>query len=266
MKNKLTSALLIFFFVLSCNRVPVTGRNQVILIPDNEMHAMSFESYDEFLSSAKLSDDKEKTQMIKNVGSRIQKAVEAYMNENGLSKQIAGFEWEFNLVEDEQLNAWCMPGGKVVFYTGILPVCQDETGIAVVMGHEVAHAIARHGAERMTQQMGAQLGLTALSVALKDKPEQTKNIFMAAAGVGTQVGVILPFSRNNESEADHLGLIFMAMAGYNPQEAPTFWERMSAGGQGGTPEFLSTHPSHETRISDLKKWMPEAMSYYKPNN
>ena len=263
MKKSLKSVFLLALMVFACNKVPVTGRNPVILISDDEMHAMSFQSYDEFLKENKLSDDQQKTQMVKTVGANIQKAVEQYMAEHNLSKQIEGFEWEFNLVEDEQINAWCMPGGKVVFYTGILPVCQDEAGIAVVMGHEVAHAIARHGAERMTTQMTTQLGLTALSVALSEKPEQTQNMFMAAAGVGAQVGVLLPFSRKNESEADRLGLIFMAMAGYDPEEAPKFWQRMSSGSQGAPPEFLSTHPSHDTRIADLKKWMPEALTYYK---
>lgn len=264
MKKSLKSSLLLLLFVFACNKVPVTGRNQIILISDDEMHSMSFQSYDEFLSENKVSQDQEKTALIKKVGRNIQAAVEKYMAEHNLSNKIEGFEWEFNLVEDEQVNAWCMPGGKVVFYTGILPVCQDETGIAVVMGHEVAHAIARHGAERMTKQMGTQLGMTVLSEAVKSKPEQTQNIFMGAVGMGAQVGILLPFSRQNESEADHLGLIFMAMAGYNPQEAPKFWQRMSAGSQGAPPEFLSTHPSHDTRVADLNNWMPEAMSYYKP--
>ena len=177
---------------------------------------------------------------------------------------LKGFQWEFNTVESEEANAFCMPGGKVVFYTGILPICQDEAGVAVVMGHEVAHAIAKHGNERMSQGLVQQFGGVALSVALSDKPAQTQQLFQTAYGVGSQVGVMLPFSRLQESEADELGLIFMAMAGYDPHEAPKFWERMSAKSSGGAPpEFLSTHPSHETRIRKLNKAIPKAMEYYK---
>lgn len=264
MRKSLRSILLLLVLVFACKKVPVTGRNQFILISDDEMHAMSYQSYDEFLAENKLSTDQEKTQLIKKVGKNIQVAVEEYMKMHEISDEIAGFEWEFNLVEDEQVNAWCMPGGKVVFYTGIMPICKDEAGIAVVMGHEVAHAIARHGAERMTKQMSTQLGMSVLSEAMKSKPEETQNIFMGAVGMGAQVGVLLPFSRQNESEADHLGLIFMSMAGYDPHIAPKFWERMASNSQGAPPEFLSTHPSHETRIADLNKWIPEALKYYKP--
>jgi predicted Zn-dependent protease len=157
-----------------------------------------------------------------------------------------------------------MPGGKVAFYTAIMPICADENGVAVVMGHEVAHAIANHGAERMSQQLAAQMGLSVLGAAMGQNPTMTQDIFMQAVGMGTNIGM-LKFSRSHESEADHMGLIFMAMAGYDPNGAPSFWERMSAGGGGQPPEFLSTHPSHETRISDLKAWMPEALGYYKKN-
>jgi predicted Zn-dependent protease len=228
------------------------------------MNSMSFDAYDEFLSQHKLSTDAEQTQMVKRVGGRIQRAVENYAVENGIEDQLDGYEWEFNLVEDPNVNAWCMPGGKVVIYTGIMSVAQDKTGLAVVMGHEIAHAFAKHGAERMSQQLlsrGIGIGLEA---AMEDYPDQTKNIFMSAYGVGTQVGFLLPYSRVHESEADHLGLIFMAMAGYNPQEAPVFWERMAAQSKGSAPpEFLSTHPTHETRIQNLKDLVPEAMTYYR---
>lgn len=205
--------------------------------------------------------------MIKRCGARIQKAVESYFASQNQSKQLEGYEWEFNLVESDDVNAWCMPGGKVVFYTGILPVCKDETGIAVVMGHEVAHAVARHGNERMSQGLLAQFGGATLDAALAKNSAGTKQLAAAAFGIGAQYGALLPFSRKQESEADHLGIIFMAMAGYDPRTAVPFWERMSAGSKGGKPpEIMSTHPSDETRMANLNDRMPEAMKYYKPAN
>ena len=200
--------------------------------------------------------------MVKQVGAKIQGAVEKYFADNGMSKHLEGYVWEFNLIESDQANAWCMPGGKVAFYTGILPICQDDTGVAVVMGHEIAHAIAEHGGERMSQEMALQMGGMALSEAVKTKPQETQALFMTAFAVGAQFGAMLPFSRKHESEADHMGLIFMAMAGYDPREAPKFWERMSAGSGGAPPEFMSTHPSDETRIRQLYDRMPEALEYY----
>ena len=195
---------------------------------------------------------------------KIKSAVEKYMADNNLSDQLKGFNWEFNTVESDQVNAFCMPGGKVVFYTGILPICKDDAGVAVVMGHEVAHAIAKHGNERMSQGLIQQFGGVALSVAIADKPAETQQLFQTAYAVGSQVGVMLPFSRLQESEADDLGLIFMAMAGYDPHEAPKFWERMSANSGGSAPpEFMSTHPSHETRIKKLNAAIPKAMEYSK---
>jgi predicted Zn-dependent protease len=179
---------------------------------------------------------------------------------------VETFSWEFNLIEENVVNAWCMPGGKVAFYTGILAVCQDEEGIAVVMGHEVAHAVAKHGSERMSQGLVQQFGGTALQVALKDKPAETQSIYMAAYGLGAQYGAMLPFSRLHESEADEMGLVFMAMAGYDPRTAPKFWERMSAQSEGSAPlEFLSTHPSHKTRITKLNAQMGQAYSVYQKN-
>ncbi len=250
--------------VTACSSVPLTGRKQLNLIPDSEIMTMSFSQYDSFLKEHKLSSNKSQTAAVKRVGQKIAAAVESYFKQNGLSNQISGFQWEFNLVADDTPNAWCMPGGKVVFYEGILPITQTEAGIAVVMGHEIAHAVAKHGSERMTQEMAAQLGATALSLAISEKPEQTKAIYQTAFGVATQLGVILPYSRTHESEADRLGLIFMAMAGYNPQEAVEFWGRMEAmSGGGGTPGFLSTHPTNSARIRDLQKALPEAMEYYK---
>jgi predicted Zn-dependent protease len=253
----------ILLLLAGCSEVEITGRKQLILVPDSMMNSLSFQSYGEFLSSHNLSTNAEQTQMVKRVGGRIQKAVEQYCKTNNIENLLEGYKWEFNLVEDPNINAWCMPGGKVVVYTGILPVTQNEAGLAVVLGHEIAHAFAKHGAERMSQGLVVELGGAALSVALKDKPELTKNLFMQSYGIGTQLGV-LKYSRVQESEADHLGLVFMAMAGYNPQEAISFWQRMAAQKKGTqTPEFLSTHPADETRIQNLKDLLPEAMKYYK---
>jgi predicted Zn-dependent protease len=266
MKNLVISLAItaITIFVLqSCSTVPLTGRSQLNMIPSSEMLSMSFQQYDQFLKENKLSSNQSEVNLVKSTGVKIQHAVERYMESNNLSGRLNGYNWEFNLVESNEVNAWCMPGGKVVVYTGILPLTQDEAGLAVVMGHEIAHAIAEHGNERMSQGLLQQLGGVALSVALKDEPETTRGLFLAAYGVGTTVGVMLPFSRTQESEADHLGLIFMAMAGYDPHVATEFWKRMAASKQGGSPpEFLSTHPSDQTRINDINNWIPEAMKYY----
>jgi predicted Zn-dependent protease len=249
--------------VFACSTVPITGRKQLSLIPASEMLSMSYTEYDSVLKTSKLSTNQQQTQLVKKVGGRIQKAVETYFAEKGLSDQLKDYKWEFNLIESDEINAWCMPGGKVVVYTGILPITQNEVGLAVVLGHEISHAVAQHGAERMSQGLLAQLGGAALSVALQNKPAQTRQLWMSVYGVGAQVGVLLPYSRTHESEADHLGLIFMAMAGYDPHEAVTFWERMAASGGQKPPEFLSTHPADETRIADIKKELPEAMQYYR---
>lgn len=260
------SILLIVIVCLgyACATVPVTGRKQLSLVSNSEIIAASSLEYNKVLQQNKLSDDQEKVAMIKRVGSRIQKAVEEYMASKNLSAELQGFAWEFNLIEDDKtVNAWCMPGGKVAFYTAILPICKDENGVAIVMGHEVAHAVANHGRERMSQAMLANGFLGTLSAAMGQNPSLTQEILLQSIGIGTNLGV-LKFSRENESEADHIGLIFSAMAGYDPNEAPKFWERMeSMSGGGAPPEFLSTHPSHATRISDLKGWIPEAMEYYK---
>lgn len=234
------------------------------LISSAEINQMSSDQYQQVLRESKLSSNQEQVAMVKRVGNNIKTAVEQYMASKGASAELAGFNWEFNLIQDDEtVNAWCMPGGKVAFYTAIMPICQDELGVAVVMGHEVAHAIANHGRERMSQGLLAQFGLGTLSAAMGQNPTATQSIFMQAVGVGTNVGM-LKFSRSHESEADHIGLIFMSMAGYDPSAAPKFWERMAtmSGGQ-SPPEFLSTHPSHDTRIKDLEGWIPEAMQYYK---
>jgi predicted Zn-dependent protease len=202
---------------------------------------------------------------LRTVGGRVQRAVEEYFAGLGRSGELKDYKWEFNLIESAEVNAWCMPGGKVAFYTGILPVCRNDTGIAVVMGHEVAHAVAKHGAERMSHGLLAQMGGMALSAALANEPQRTQALWMGAFGLGAQYGVLLPFSRTQESEADHLGLVFMAKAGYSPEAAIAFWQRMSAqGGGAAPPEFMSTHPSDQTRIENIQRLLPEALKEYKP--
>jgi len=249
--------------LVSCASVALTGRQQLSLIPEGEMLSTSTRQYDQFMKEHQASSNAEQTARVKRVGARIQSAVESYMRQNGLERDLQGYAWEFNLVESDEVNAWCMPGGKVVFYSAIMPVCKDDDGVAVVMGHEVAHAVARHGAERMSQALLLQLGGAALATALQSKPAETQQLWMGAFGAGADLGVMKPFGRGQESEADHLGLIFMAMAGYDPHGAVTFWQRMSASGGSKPPEFLSTHPSDENRIKKIKDELPEAMNYYK---
>ena len=256
----LAVAALLFTF---CHKNAITGRRSINLITNSEMNAMSFTEYDKFLSENKpLPETNANVIMVRKIGSNIQKAVEKYYADKGLSKQLDGFAWAFNVVEDPTINAWCMPGGKVVVYTGILPVTKDETSLAVVMGHEIAHAIAQHGNERMSSALMVQLGGAVLSTALQTKPQLTHDIFMQSFGIGSQLGM-LGYSRSHETEADKMGVIFAAMAGYDPRAAITFWERMSqAGGGEKPPQILSTHPSDERRINDLKGFMKDALPYY----
>lgn len=259
-----------FIIVLSCltiaygcATVPLTGRKQLSLVSNAEIIPMAATEYKTVIAKGPLSTNAQQTQMIRTVGLKIQRAVEQYMAKAGLSNDLNGFDWEFNLIEDPKtVNAWCMPGGKVAFYTGILPICKDETGVAIVMGHEVAHAIANHGRERMSQGMLEQLGMSTLSAVMGSNPTAGQQLLLQAVGAGSSIGM-LKFSRQDESEADHLGIIFLAMAGYDPNQAPIFWERMSASGGAAPPEFLSTHPANATRIKDLKSWIPEAMTYKK---
>lgn len=231
------------------------------------MRSMAVQQYATFLSqNPPIGTGNKDAEMVQRVGSRLAAAVQTYLAQKGQSSLISGYQWEFNLVNNNQANAWCMPGGKVVVYTGIMPLVQNENGLATVLGHEIAHAIARHGNERMSQELAAQFGGEALNVALAKEPGQTRDIFNTVYGVGSQVG-LLKYSRTHESEADHMGLIFMALAGYNPQEAVPFWQRMAAQSQGSgkPPEILSTHPSDATRIKQIQKWLPEALQYYKPH-
>ncbi|WMN06456.1 M48 family metallopeptidase [Marivirga arenosa] len=260
--KKLLSLFLLLLIVIACKKVPLTDRRQFNAIPNSQLNASSFSSYNQVLKESQLSSNAAQTAMVKKVGNRIKNAVEEYLKENDLSSATEGFEWEFNLIAENIVNAWCMPGGKVAFYEGILPVCENEAGIAVVMGHEVAHAVAKHGGERMSQALAQQGGGVLLSVLMREQPEKAQALAMTAyTGVST-VGAMLPFSRLHESEADELGIKFMALAGYDPAEAPEFWKRMKAKSAGAPPEFLSTHPSSDTRINDLKKLLPEAKKYY----
>ena len=250
--------------VSGCATVPVTGRHQLSLIPASSLNSMSAQQYGQFLDKNPPSKDAANTELVRKVGRNIQGAVEKFMTKKKMSDRLQGYKWEFNLVESKEANAWCMPGGKVVVYSGILPITKDETGLAVVMGHEIAHAIAEHGSERMSQGLMAQFGGMALATAMSQKPAATQQLWMTAYGAGAQVGVLLPFSRLQESEADRLGLVFMAIAGYNPEAAVDFWKRMAEDkGKGGAPpELLSTHPSDATRVQKIREELPEAQKYY----
>ncbi len=258
------SVITALLLLTACSTVPVTGRSQLNLIPGSSMLAMSAQQYGTFLKENKLSQNQEQTATVRRVGARIQGAVERYFASSGLQDYLKKYKWEFNLVEDKQVNAWCMPGGKVVVYTGIMPIARDDAGLAVVMGHEIAHAIAEHGNERMSQGMLAQFGGTVLSTALSTQPEATRQLWMSVYGVGAQYGALMPYGRMQESEADHLGLVFMTMAGYDPNVAVTFWERMAAQNGGkASPEFLSTHPADATRIANIKRLIPEVLAKYR---
>jgi predicted Zn-dependent protease len=261
----LAGAVLALTLLMACSIVPLTGRRQLSIIPSSTMMSMSATEYGQFLEKNPRSQAVAPTAMVVKVGTAIQRAVDRYFAEHNQGSRLAGYQWEFNLVESKEANAWCMPGGKVVVYTGILPLTQDESGLAVVLGHEIAHAIAEHGSERMSQSLLVELGGAALSEALKQKPEQTRALWMGAFGAGAQYGALLPFSRLQESEADHLGLIFMAMAGYDPRHAEAFWQRMAAAGGGNKPpEFMSTHPSDAARIGKIREEMAEALQHYHP--
>ncbi|MBI5858792.1 MAG: M48 family metallopeptidase [Sphingobacteriales bacterium] len=267
MTRIITSIFILSAFIVACSRNAITGRKQFKLLPETEVQAMATTEYQNFLSKNKVitSNTNRDAEMVKRVGRRITKAVTDYYVSKGLSKDLEGYNWEYNLVDSKDVNAWCMPGGKIVVYTGLLPITQNEAALAVVMGHEVSHAILTHGNERMSQGLIQQLGGVALAVAVANKPQETQNLFLGAYGVGTAVGVLLPFSRKHEYEADHYGLWWAAMAGYNPQEAIPLWQRMEKAGDGQRPpEFLSTHPAEGNRIEQLQKFMPEALQFYKP--
>lgn len=255
---------LVLAFMAGCSKVPITGRRQLNLLPESEMMSMSLTQYQDFLQTNKaLPAGDARVVMVKRVGQRLANAATTFLSQHGDADRVKDFQWEFNVVDEPTVNAWCMPGGKVVVYTGLLPVTQDEAGLALVMGHEIAHAIARHGNERMSQGIAVQGAGMTLQVLAAEKPSMANDLFLQSFGVGSQLG-LLAYGRKQESEADKMGLVFMAMGGYDPRVAPAFWERMAAQGGQKPPEILSTHPSDERRIADLKAYMPEAMKYYHP--
>jgi predicted Zn-dependent protease len=259
-KAMLSLALMPLLF--ACTKNVFTGRSQLDFIPASTMNSMSFSEYKTFLQQNKTISAGKDVDLVRRVGNDLRQAVEVYYKSKHLESDLKNFAWEFNVVDDPKtVNAFCMPGGKVVVYTGLLKVSQNEDALAVVMGHEIAHALSNHGGERMSQGLVEQMGLSSLDLALSQKPTQTKQLLMQAVGAGAQVGVILPFSRKHESEADEIGLYLMAMAGYNPNEAVPFWDRMNKSGGSRPPEFLSTHPDPAKRSERLKSLVPKAQSY-----
>lgn len=253
-------------FFVACSTNAVTGRKQLTLFPESTLQQQALSEYQSFLSQNKVvaSSSNRDAEMVKRVGQRIANAITTYYSQKGLSSELSGYKWEFNLVDNKEVNAWCMPGGKVVVYTGLLNYTQNEAALAVVMGHEITHAVAHHGNERMSQGALAQ-GLEIVgNLATANNPKYN-SLFTSVFAPTAQIAFLLPNSRNQEYEADHYGLNFAAMAGYNPREAIPFWQRMAAAAKGQKPpEFLSTHPADENRIAKLESFMPEALSYYKP--
>ena len=263
-RHKGLLALIVGTVIIGCATVPILNRKQLLLIPKSEMLSMSFSEYRKFLSSHRVISGTPQAQMVARVAHRLQVAVTNYLRSHHMGSRISGYRWEYHLVADPQVNAWCMPGGKIVVYTGILKYTQTEAGLAVVLGHEISHAVARHGDERMSQLLLVQLGGLALSVALHKYPEKTRKFWLAALGIGAQLGFLLPYSRLHETEADHLGLLFMSMAGYDPHEAIRFWGRMAQHSRGSIQlEFLRTHPTDAHRVANMKRWLPEALRFYK---
>lgn len=245
--------------LLSCAKNPFTGKETLALVPNSQLLPSAFQQYGQFLSENKVIAGTTDAKRVETVGTKIKAAAEKWLNANGYQGYLKDYQWEYKLVDSKEVNAWCMPGGKIVVYSGILPITKDDAGLATVLGHEVSHALANHGAQRMSAQLLEQVGQAGLAVAVGNKSAQTQQMAMQAYGVTTQYGITLPFSRKNESEADKIGLTLMAIAGYNPEQAIVFWQRMSAnsGGQ-APPEFASTHPSDATRIADLKALIPQA--------
>jgi predicted Zn-dependent protease len=265
--SKFIAAGVIALTFAACAHNAITGRNQLSLYNEADIQSMAASQYQQFLSENKVisTSSNKDAEMVRRVGTRLTNAINQYYSSQGLQKELEGYKWEYNLVDSKEVNAWCMPGGKIVVYTGLLPISQNEAALAVVLGHEITHALAHHGNERMSQSAVQQLGGVALQTAVANKSAAAQNLLLSAYGIGSNVGALLPFSRKQELEADHFGLIFAAMAGYNPQEAIPLWERMKAAAGGShPPEILSTHPAEDTRIEKLKELMPEALKYYKP--
>lgn len=259
MKLSYKIGLFVVVLVMSCAKNPFTGKKTMAFVPNNQLFPSAFQQYSQFLAENKVIKGTADAKRIETIGMKIKAAAEKYLTANGYTTYLNEYKWEYNLVESKELNAWCMPGGKIVFYTGILPVCKDDAGIAAVMGHEVAHALANHGQQRMSAGLLQQVGAVGAALAAEKYAPKYQNEAMQAYGAASTVGGILPFSRAHESEADMIGLTLMAIAGYNPDNAVKLWERMSALSEGKTPpEFLSTHPSNETRIKELQALLPQA--------
>lgn len=246
--------------VVSCTtKNPFTGKNNLNFVSNEQLFPSSFQQYNQVLSESKVVTGTADAKRITLVGTKIKDAAERYLKTKGFQDYLTGYQWEYKLIQDPAINAWCMPGGKIAVYTGILPITKDEAGLATVLGHEVAHALANHGAQRMSAQQIQQLGAVGVAVATGNQTPEKQQMWQQYYGIGSQVGGMLPFSRNHESEADMIGLTLMAIAGYNPDQAVEFWTRMSAkAGGGAPPEILSTHPSDSHRIEDIKKLIPKA--------
>lgn len=243
----------------SCATNPFTGKQSLNFVSNSQLFPSSFQQYGTFLKENKVLEGTTDSRRVENIGMKIRSAAERYLKAKGLAEYLNGYQWEYKLIENKEVNAWCMPGGKIVVYTGILPVTKDDAGLATVMGHEVAHALANHGAQRMSAGQLQQLGAVGVAVATGSKSAEQQQMWQQYYGLGSQVGIMLPFSRNHETEADKIGLTLMAIAGYDPELAISFWERMAASTSGNKPpEFLSTHPSDATRIANLRKLIPEA--------
>lgn len=262
MKKQLAILSATALLLAACGTVAVTGRKQILLVSDQEVLSASLTQYNSYMQGATKSTSATQSAMVTRVGQKIAAATEQYLKDNGLSAEISNFAWEFNLVKDDQVNAFCMPGGKIVVYEGLMKIISSDDELAVVLGHEVAHAVAKHSNERMSQQVLAQYGAQALGSALANKSTAIQNVAGQVYGIGAQYGVMLPFSRKHETEADYMGLVFMTMAGYNPEVALNFWQKMSSASNSNTPEFMSTHPSDATRISDIRKALPEITQKY----
>lgn len=260
MKNRtLFCGIVLMTIVLSCSTNPFTGKNTLALVPNSEILPSAFAQYGTFLKENKVIAGTSDANRVVNVGTKIKNAAEKWLNANGYQGYLKDYQWEYHLVDNKEVNAWCMPGGKIVVYSGILPITKDDAGLATVLGHEVSHALANHGQQRMSAGLLQQLGAVGVSAAVGGKSAETQQIAMTAYGATTEIGGMLPFSRSHESEADRIGLTLMAIAGYNPDQAVIFWSRMAAASTGNKPaEFMSTHPSDATRIAALKKLVPEA--------
>ena len=262
--KQITGVLIAILILASCGSVPLTGRKQMLLVSDSELLTASLTQYDEYMKSATKSTDKTKSAMVERAGKKIASATEAYLKQNGLEKELSNFSWDFSLIKSDDVNAFCMPGGKIVVYEGLLPLMSSEDELAVVIGHEVAHAVAKHSNERMSQELLAQYGSSILNAALSTKSSAMQTIGGTVFGLGAQLGVMLPYSRQHEYEADYMGLVFMTMAGYNPSTAVAFWQKMSsASGGGNSSDFMSTHPSDSKLIAEIQRRLPEMEKYKK---